>query len=478
MDLVLRASVSRVQSLGLESLFNSDAVAAFLAKKDRKFSDLPTMEIDLFLSDMQKHEYEGPHNALGEETYGLCMICRPRDELKEAISEIIVDENCAFPFEYYLIEFKTFSGEPLTPYKRPLDHLSIDNTKISNEYASRSYIRDVYKANTDEKEQNLHKIKYRQAKADFVEGQFKDLNKKIDPNHSFSVRSNNKANLDTDLTIKHNEIDIDSLGMGMQCFIRTSFALSKKSSIDVVLLEEPENHLSYLNMKKLIDQISRVTKSQVFVATHSSYICSRLGLSKAILFGHPSEKPVRLEDVPSDTAEFFIKAPDNNLLEFILSPKSILVEGDAEYILLDPLYKNITGQDIENGLVSVISVDGTSFARYLDIAKLLGNQVAVITDNDGNPDSARLQRYKEYTASGNVGIFFDADKDRSTFEICMFQDNTDVCNELFAADRRTLTVQEFMIGNKSEVAFKLARDASDGLVPPAYIKEAILWVGS
>ena len=38
----------------------------------------------------------------------------------------------------------------------------------------------------------------------------------------------------------------------------------------------------------------------------------------------------------------FIKAPDNNILEFILSKKVILVEGDAEYILAEALFKNST----------------------------------------------------------------------------------------------------------------------------------------
>jgi putative ATP-dependent endonuclease of OLD family len=479
LDLVLRASISRVQSFGLERLMNSGAVAAFLDKKDRSYADLPIMEVDLHLSDMQKHEYEGKFYANAkEEACGISLICRPRDELKDAISDLVKDENCTFPFEYYSIEFKTFSGLPLTAYKRPLEHLTIDNTKISNDYASMAYIRDVYKANTDDTERSLHQIKYRQAKADFAQSQFDELNKKISPEHAFSIKSNNKANLETDLTIKQNDIEIDNLGMGMQCFIRTSFALSKKSSIDVVLLEEPENHLSHLNMKRLINQISQETKSQVFIATHSSYICSRLDLRKAILFGQPDEKPVRLNEVPDDTAEFFMKAPHNSLLEFIQSHRSILVEGDAEYILLSPFYENVTGANIEEGAVSVISVGGTSFPRYLDVAKLLGNRVAVVTDNDGDPESARLKRYLEYASADHIGVFFDDDKDRRTFEICVYKDNTDLCEKLFAPGRRTLSVQEYMIENKSESAFKLASLEPDKLTPPKYIKEAILWAGS
>lgn len=475
LDLVLRASVSRVQSIGLESLMNRDVVAAFLDKEDRNFADLPIMEVDLFLSDMQKHEYEGPHNALNEEAYGICLICRPRDDLQDAIKEIIAVEGSAFPFEYYSIEFKTFSGAPLTPYKRPLDHLTIDNTRISNEYASKAYVRDLYKAKTEDTEQSLHQIKYRQAKAEFAATHLDDLNKKLDPATAFALRSDSNANLQTDLTIKHDNIEIDNLGVGMQCFIRTSFALSKKANLDVVLLEEPENHLSHLNMKKLIEQISQETGSQVFIATHSSYICSRLDLRKAILFGAASEKPLSLNDIPSETAEFFMKAPQNSLLEFIQSPRNILVEGDAEYMLLAPFYRNATNENVEDGTVSIISVGGLSFPRYLDVAKKLKNRVAVITDNDGDPASARLQRYREYASADHISIFCDSDAARNTFEVCVYQDNRDYCEAALSAERKKLSVQEYMLKNKSDAAFKLASVEPEKLVPPDYVKDAISW---
>ena len=57
-------------------------------------------------------------------------------------------------------------------------------------------------------------------------------------------------------------------------------------------------------------------------------------------------------------------------LEFILSSKVILVEGDAEYILIDAIYSNVTGSSLEADDVHVISVGGTSFKRYLDLAML------------------------------------------------------------------------------------------------------------
>ena len=92
-------------------------------------------------------------------------------------------------------------------------------------------------------------------------------------------------------------------------------------------------------MKKLINRISASSVDQIFIATHSSLVSTRLDLRKSILLNSNSRYPVTLKDIPEDTAKFFMKAPNNNILEFILSKKVILVEGDAEFILLEAFYK-------------------------------------------------------------------------------------------------------------------------------------------
>lgn len=54
--------------------------------------------------------------------------------------------------------------------------------------------------------------------------------------------------LEDNLMIYEDEIGIDSKGMGKQVFIKTDFALERAGqNMDVILLEEPENHLSHVN---------------------------------------------------------------------------------------------------------------------------------------------------------------------------------------------------------------------------------------
>ena len=56
-------------------------------------------------------------------------------------------------------------------------------------------------------------------------------------------------------------------------------------------------------------------------------------------------------------------------MNFILSKKVILVEGNAEYILMEKFFEVIHSEDASNCGVAIISVDGLSFKRYLEIAK-------------------------------------------------------------------------------------------------------------
>ncbi|WP_284126428.1 ATP-dependent nuclease [Parerythrobacter aestuarii] len=477
-DLVLGANTSRVDAIGLEKLINQSAVSEFLSKQERKVEDLPEMEIDLYLSDTQRPEFDGQHNIEQIEAHGIYLRCRPRDELFEQISEVIKQPDIAFPYDYYMVEIKGFGGEALSPYKKPLDCLVLDTTKISTEYASKAYINTMYQAHVKDEEKHALKYAYRQVKDSYSKEQLAELNERLDAGYGFSVKNSSKANLETDLTISREGIDIDNLGMGSQCFVRTEFALAKKANIDVVLLEEPENHLSQANMKRLIKVIEDGSESQIFIATHSSLICSRLDLRHAILLGPPGAEPIKLDALPKDTAEFFMRAPDNSVLEFVLSSRALLVEGDAEYILMEAFYQNLTGEPLFGSGVDVIAIGGISFPRYLDIAKLLGIRTVVITDNDGNGQTTCVERYEPYADAATINVAYDPDDARSTFEICVYQDNSELCEGLFAEGRRTLTVQEYMLKNKSEAAFAIASSKPDDVVVPAYIAEAITWIRS
>lgn len=477
MDIVLSTSRGKVEGIGLEALFNANCIAEFLAGA-RRIVDLPELLIEVYFDDLPgRHDLDGRNNSKGADYLGIKMVCKPVDEYTKEIQAILAEKHENFPFEYYAVHFLTFTDEAVFPYKKPLRHVLIDSSLINNEHATREYTRSMYAAHASVAQRNLHGFEYRKAKAKFKDDVFKTMNEGLDA-YKFDVRTSPKASVETDIIITEDDIPVDSKGKGRQCFIKTEFALrNREHALHVLLLEEPENHLSQVHMRKLIERIRASVKKQLFVATHSSFIATRLNLRKVLILSEENpSRPASLKDLSPGTAEFFMKAPDNNVLELALCKKAILVEGDAEFILMEALYKNSApGGSLDADGIHLISIDGTSFKRYLELAKLLGIKVAAIRDNDKDHAANCVANYSDHM-SASIQVFADPDNSRHTFEVCMYQDNQTVCEELFAAGRKTLTVEEYMLKNKTDAAFQLLEKKGAALAAPGYIQRAVAWI--
>ncbi len=476
-DIVLCGSRSRVENLGLESLFNKETVISFLAG-DKNLSDLPVLKVEIYLNDYGEIVLEGMNNSDERICHGLKLVCEPMDEYGEEIQAALVHEEALFPYEYYNIHFSTFSGQPYTQNRRFLNHILIDSSLIGTEYATRQYTKSLYEANTNLVERHRNNHAYRHSKSTFTATSLEPLNAALDK-AKFDIKNDSKSNLEQDLMITQAGIPVSHMGKGKQCFIKTEFALQQREGahpIDLILIEEPENHLSHLNMKRLINQIEEATQTQIMIATHSSSVCSRLDLHNASLISPAATIPVSLADLPDDTANYFVKAPNNKILEFILSEKVLLVEGDAEFMLIEGMYINQYGERLEDTNIHVISVGGTSFKRYLDLAMLLGIKTGVIRDNDGDYQARCVDNYSDYVGD-KINVFSDHnDEDRTTLEKCLYQDNEELCNELFVPGRRTLTAEEYMLSNKADAALKILEEGMERLKTPEYITQAFEWI--
>jgi putative ATP-dependent endonuclease of OLD family len=466
-----------VESTGLESLFNKDCVTEFLAGENT-YESLPELHLELYLNDGTNSDLVGSHNSdSNNKASGLHMVCEPNIELANEIKQVLAMESANFPFEFYVVRFFTFSGEAYSGYSRFLKCLTIDSSQINGEYANREYIKSIYESSVDLPARANLKNEYRQQKVQFKNTNLKAINDGLGI-YDFALRSGANFNLETDITLTQDDIPINERGKGQQCFIKTEFALTRNSEgkkIDTILLEEPENHLSHTNMKRLISKISESHQNQIIIATHSSLISTRLDLRNSILLNSASVNPLTLRELTDPTAKFFMKAPDNNILEFVLSNKVILVEGDAEYILFNSLYSKGTGRTLEEDGVHVISVGGTSFKRYMELARTLGIRTAVIRDNDQDYQAKCIDNYSEHITD-KIKVFSDIDNTRYTFEVCIYTDNQMICDALFSGSNIKLPPLEFMLANKAESALRLAEKHANDIDIPNYIAEAIAWI--
>jgi putative ATP-dependent endonuclease of the OLD family len=473
--LALCGSRSKVQTVGLENIFNCQVIDEFLGS-DKKYEDLPVLYIEAYFNEQNNCELSGKNNSDEKICDGIRLEIAPNDDLSKDIKSILLQPEPVFPYEFYSIKFQTFAAETYSGYRKYIRHILVDNSQISSEYAIKEYVKDMYNAYTISTEKSLHQNEYRKHKENFKTNVLAHLNLKV-PEYDFSIRSNSKSNLETDLTLTYSNINIENRGKGIQCFIKTKFALSKTvENLDLILLEEPENHLSHINMKKLIREIDGTSKKQIIISTHSNLISTRLNLRNSILLNCNSTDAVPLSSIDEETANFFIKAPDNNILEFVLSKKVILVEGDAEFILMESFFKTVKNADIECSDIHVISVDGTSFKRYLEIAKVLKIKTAVIRDNDGDYQTNCVDRFEDFSSYDFIKVFSETDSALSTFEKSLYYKNEEVCDQLFSPGRRSLTPLEYMLKNKAEASFQILDKKAKEVIVPEYIKSAIEWI--
>ena len=138
------------------------------------------------------------------------------------------------------------------------------------------------------------------------------------------------------------------------------------TNVDVILIEEPENHLSYTNLRRLIKRVADTQDGQLFITTHNSLISTRRELTNLVILHASNEsKPTMLKDLSKETAKYFMKAPPANVIEFALAQKIILVEGPSEYILFERFCKTVTNGKPEEDNVRIMDIRGLSFKDIL-----------------------------------------------------------------------------------------------------------------
>lgn len=474
-DLVSGGNNRRVEAIGLDNLLNIEAVTEFI-NSDRCYADLPKLRVELYLSGASDPSVNGENNSDKIECDGIKLVCEPNEDYKTEITFAMDAQSDYFPYEYYSIRFSTFADQVYTGYKRKLRCAMVNSDNMDSEYATNDFIKRTYYQYTgdDAKERAIFRSKYRQMRKVFCADSLKPLNDRIpqEKHYTFGLKNSPASALENNLMIYEDEISIDNKGTGRQIFIKTDFALEHAgSNVDVILLEEPETHLSHVNLKKLIQKIAKTQAGQIFIATHNSLISTRLELNNVIILHCDGEKrPVTLKSLNLETAAYFKKTPPASITEFVLSRKTILVEGPAEYILFEKFYETVTGHVPENDDVQILDVRGLSFKRYLDITCLTKGKVAVVTDNDGNVQKNCIEKYIGYSDMDNVKICYEPDERKRTFEIVLYCENKGLCDKLFSGD-----AQQYMLNNKTDAAYRLLCQ-NDDISVPSYIKEAFEWI--
>jgi len=252
-------------------------------------------------------------------------------------------------------------------------------------------------------------------------------------------------------------------------------AIEAAGDSSVLLIEEPENHLSHSNMSRLIEEITeKGAGRQIILTTHSNFVLNKLGLDSVKLLS-PANKAMTLDDLSSGTKEYFMKLPGYDTLRLLLSSRAILVEGPSDELIVQTTYRTQHGKlPLQDG-VDVISVGSLAFKRFLEIGKILSLKIGVATDNDGDVNAIK-EKYKEYLNGQvkNIEIFFDLDESYPTLEPQLLKANSlTVLNDVFGKSFKTESdLLEFMDKNKTDCALKVF-DSKRSITFPDYISNVV-----
>ena len=476
-----------------ESLFNREVVNEYLEslKTDNKLS-LPIILIEVYLKSDELPEFEGDGNSEKTGHCGLYFKASFNDQYQGEYSALIQGGDVkSIPVEYYKVERFSFAREAITNRSIPLKSVLIDSSSNRFQNGSDVYISKIIKDNLDDKEIAALSHSYRKLKENFGDDEsIVAINKKVSENAGIS---NKKVSVSVDMSVKSSwdtvlmtfidDVPFHQIGKGEQCIIKTNLAMAHKraKSSNLILIEEPENHLSHTLLNEMLNKINETCAGkQLIITTHSNFVANKLSLKNMILLSN--QKTTQFNELSVGDAEYFEKLPGYDTLRLVLAKSAILVEGPSDELIVQRAFKDNYGVlPIEHG-VDVISVRGLSFKRFLDIAKKLDKKVAVVTDNDGKYESRIKNKYKDYENITCIKICASENNDLKTLEPQFVDANKDKLEELRNVIGLSeeeyptqISISDYMEDNKTDWALQVFK-ATKRFGYPTYIMEAIDWV--
>ncbi|MFL0070077.1 ATP-dependent nuclease [Tenacibaculum maritimum] len=222
---------------------------------------------------------------------------------------------------------------------------------------------------------------------------------------------------------------------------------SQDKIANFILIEEPEAHIHTHIQKSLFHKLNK-NHTQVFVSTHSTHISSVSKISSMNILGRKSKQTEVYNPINNLDSSNVVKLErylDANRTNLLFAKGVILVEGDAEHILIPELTKKVLGITLDELGISIINIGSTGFQN---VAQLFHNdrvkrKCSIITDNDisivplkenQDEDTAHEKSCRASQKSGeerkekldefcNGNVFIESFYAKHTFEVDFINDN-------------------------------------------------------
>lgn len=467
---------------------NSDAASEYLsAVHSGATPEPPEIVVELYLAESPDTvKLKGTNNSLGEDTCGLRIIARfDKENFSEEYLQYIEqkDKVRSVPTEFYKVDWYDFRAQSVNPRAVKVVSSLIDASRIRLQSGADYYLQRIIAESLDPKQRAQLSRAFRSMQEEFAsDAAIQAVNDALDANQEhitdkkftmeISVSQGNQW--DSALEPHLDSLPLHISGSGEQNKLKILLALTRKvDDAHLILIEEPENHLSFSSLNQLIERIgTKCEERQVVISTHSSYVINKLGLDKLMLLS--GEKVSRTTDLPKDTQGYFKKLSGYDTLRLVLAKAVVLVEGPSDELIVQRAYLDkYKKRPIEDG-IDVINVRGLSAKRFLDLAVRLKRRVAVINDNDGDFAKNITAKYADYEDYAFITIHASDDDTLRTLEPQIVASvGLAALNKVFGKSFSTDSeVCDFMTSNKTDTALAL-HDTTETIEWPNYIKDAV-----
>jgi len=182
----------------------------------------------------------------------------------------------------------------------------------------------------------------------------------------------------------------------------------RETFANILLIEEPEAHI-HTHIQRTLFQNLEYQDTQIIYSTHSTHISDVSNVESMNIIGkadngYKAFQPANgLDPKEIRAIQRYLDAKRSNLL---FSKSCILVEGDAEEILIPIMIKKILGISVDEIGMSVINIGSTGFdnvAKLFDDSRI-NKKCSIITDLDatffdviervGDTDSLKAMKKK------------------------------------------------------------------------------------
>lgn len=431
-------------------LFNKETVAKFLSSA-KSIADLPELVIEAYMSKVP--DYKGTNNSLAKDAQGVQVKASFDPDFADAYNDYLASGGAitGIPVEFYQIEWMDFAWNPIKPMTKQFRALYIDPTRIHPTFGKNQYISNILNTALKKEEEYRLGLNYRETLQSFNEtDEVKAANADLDSDHkitdkklTISANTMPAGALQNSLQLEVDAIPFHMIGKGEQSKVQIKLALHNKSrDIDLIMMEEPENHLSHIELSRLVQDIENQRDGkQLFLTTHSSYVLNKLSISKICLLNNAYKRLHLLNPIVVKTLK---RLPGYDTLRVALSRKVVLVEGPSDELVLKRIYQDKhKGCLPEQDGIDIIVVRGVGFDTFIEIGKEIGTVMHVLRDNDGDYNKNIAAAQKVYAAYPNVKLVSSKVDREFSLEPAMIYANCGSEAELVAFAEIVLSPQTF-----------------------------------